>query len=281
MGFRRYSSMIPKVIHYCWFGRNPIPDIAEKCILSWKQFCPDYEIKRWDEENFEFSDSDYAFEAYDEKKWAFVSDYARLKIIYEQGGIYLDTDVELLKPLDDLLGQRCYLGSEPGEDNKTGYINTGLGFGAEKGSIIVKKMLDQYHELHFRGKNGIYDKTPCPKRNTAALKTFGYEYSNSIWRNSDVTVFPPEYFSPKNYNTGVIDITANSYSIHHFSSTWISEADQKLGEDVNKIINENSWLVGKVKTHLLLYRDLKSKGQTNSIMRYALSKIRYRISKII
>ena len=135
---------IPKVIHYCWFGGNEMPAAYKKYMESWKRYCPDYEIKLWNEQNFDFSDNLYARQAYEQKKWAFVSDYARLKIIYEFGGIYLDTDVEIIRPLDDLLELKGFLGFQ---DNKE--IATGLGFGAEKGNPVIKAMLADYADAAF------------------------------------------------------------------------------------------------------------------------------------
>ena len=127
---------IPKKIHYCWFGRNPLPESAKKCIESWKKYCPAYEIIEWNEDNFDLTENRYAREAYEQKKWAFVSDYARLKIVYEQGGIYMDVDVELIKPLDELTELDGYMGFEKEIDGQM-WIATGLGFGARAGHPIV------------------------------------------------------------------------------------------------------------------------------------------------
>ena len=129
--------MIPKIIHYCWFGRNPKPELAVKCIKSWKKRCPDYEIIEWNEDNFDISSCPlYVRQAYEAKKWAFVSDYVRLKVVYDEGGVYLDTDVELKKGLDALLAYDAYFGFEDGT-----HVNTGLGFGAVKGAPILKEMM--------------------------------------------------------------------------------------------------------------------------------------------
>ena len=213
--------MIPKVIHYCWFGGNPLPELAQKCISSWKMHCPDYEIKEWNESNFDLNCCDFVKEAYESKKWAFVSDYARLKIIYDQGGIYLDTDVELVKSLDELLNVRCYLGAET-----SGYIATGLGFGAEKGNCIIQEMIQEYTERHFKLNDRIYDIEPCPIKNTKPLLKHGYRFNDSyIWKNENVTVFPPEYFCPLNYETGKTNITKNTYSIHLYNASWHSKLD--------------------------------------------------------
>ena len=142
--------MIPKIIHYCWFGQSEMPTEYKRYIETWREKCPNYQIKEWNERNFDINSSAYAKEAYEEKKWAFVSDYARLKIIYDEGGIYLDTDVELIKSLDSLLSEKCFLATET-----TGYIATGLGFGAEQGNEIIKKMLEEYSGRHFRGHDGV------------------------------------------------------------------------------------------------------------------------------
>ena len=149
--------MLPKKIHYCWFGGNELPDLAIKCIESWKQYCPDYEIIEWNETNFDLECCDFVKEAYKAKKWAFVSDYARLKVVYDNGGIYLDTDVELVKPLDILLQEKCYFGEET-----TGYVNTGLGFGAEKHNPTIDLLLKEYCNKHFTNDDGSYNMDPCP-----------------------------------------------------------------------------------------------------------------------
>lgn len=215
--------MIPKVIHYCWFGTNELPDNYKKCIMSWQKYCPDYEIKRWDENTFDVECSTFAKEAYYAKKWAFVSDYARLKIIYDEGGIYLDVDVELVKNLDPFLCEKCFLGEET-----SGYVNTGLGFGAEKGSSIVKKMLEEYSDGFIKD-NGEYDAVPCPRKNTNPLLPLGYRYSGkNVWRNENVTVFPPKYFCPLDYETGKISIEPDTVSIHHFSASWLSDSESKI-----------------------------------------------------
>jgi len=158
------ENKIPKVIHYCWFGGNEKSKLIKKCIDSWKKYCPDYEIKEWNESNFDIEINNYVKEAYEAKKWAFVSDYARLWIVYNYGGIYLDTDVELIKSLDNLLNYKAYFGSEDGK-----LINTGLGFGAIKDNEFVKKIKDDYEYIHFIKDDGTYDITPCPKRNTDSI----------------------------------------------------------------------------------------------------------------
>ena len=216
--------MIPKVIHYCWFGGNELPELAMKCIDSWKKFCPDYEIKQWNEKNYDLDSSRYIKEAYKNKKWAFVSDYARLDIIYNNGGIYLDTDVELIKPLDLLCKDKCYFGEET-----IGYVNTGLGFGAEKNNYVIRKLLDEYNGCHFKKENGMYDMEPCPVKNTRPLAGFGYEFSGkNIWRCEKFVVYPPEYFCPLDYNTKLMNVTVNTISIHLYNASWHTWLDRVI-----------------------------------------------------
>lgn len=213
--------MITKKIHYCWFGGNERSDLAKKCIESWKKYCPDYEIIEWNESNFDLECCDFVKEAYQAKKWAFVSDYARLKIIYDNGGIYLDTDVELIKSLDPLLKEKCYFGEET-----IGYVNTGLGFGAEKNNPIIQMMLNEYNGRHFMMDNGAYDMEACPAKNTRPLTKFGYKFSGkNVWRNEEFTVYPPEYFCPLDYKTKVMNITDNTISIHLYNASWHTGLD--------------------------------------------------------
>lgn len=207
---------IPKVIHYCWFGHGELPKLAKKCIKSWKKYCPDYEIICHTEDNFDIGENKYAKEAYDAGKWAFVSDYARLKIIYEQGGIYLDTDVELIKPIDDLL-ETGFMGF----DDK-GIIATGLGFAAEKGNELVAAFLKDYDDISFINPDGSFDLTPCTDRNTKMAESLGMDLENKSQEFMGIRFLPQDYLCPMKYDTGKKIITKNTYSIHHFSASWTS-----------------------------------------------------------
>ena len=141
---------IPKTIHYCWFGRNPLPSLAIKCIASWKKYLPDYEIKEWNEDNFDVNVVPYTREAYAAKKYAFVSDYARFKILYEEGGLYFDTDVEVIKPFDDIIARGAFMGCERDAGDRGGAcVNPGLGLGANPNFGLYKEILDLYATLHF------------------------------------------------------------------------------------------------------------------------------------
>lgn len=208
---------IPKVIHYCWFGRGDMPKLAEKCIKSWKKFCPDYEIVCWNEDNFDINENRYAREAYDAKKWAFVSDYVRLKVLYENGGIYLDTDVELIKPLDKLIEEGGFMGFD---DN--GIVSTGLGFACEKGNDLVGRLLRDYDDISFILPDGSYDLTPCPDRNTKTLAELGMDLENKDQIFMGIKMLPEDYLCPVKYYTGTKVITKNTYSIHHFCASWTS-----------------------------------------------------------
>ena len=213
---------IPKVIHYCWFGKGKMPKLAKKCIKSWKKYCPDYELVLHTEDNFDLTQNRYLNEAYKAGKWAFVSDYARLKIIYENGGIYLDTDVELIKSIDDLVKLNGFMGFD-----EKGIVATGLGFGAEKGNKIVSEFLKDYEGIPFVLSDGSYDLTPCPDRNTQALERLGMDINNTNQTFMDITFLPEEYLCPMDYYTGKKTITKNTYSIHHYSASWTSKVTKR------------------------------------------------------
>ncbi len=208
---------IPKVIHYCWFGGKQKTELMHKCINSWKTFMPNYVIKEWNESSY-VPHEPYEKQALDEKAYAFVSDIARLRIIYEYGGIYLDTDVELLRSLEPLLKQGGYLAHE-----RHNTIATGLGFAAPAKSPVILAMLREYEHATFRQDNGKLDKTPCPVRNTNAIRKLGINPNNSVQKIHDVTIYPQEYFCPLNNDSGEVSITENTYSIHHYGYSWADE----------------------------------------------------------
>ena len=206
---------IPKVIHYCWFGRGTLPKLAEKCIKSWEKYCPDYEIVCHNEDNFVINQNKYAREAYDAGKWAFVSDYVRLKVLFDEGGIYFDTDVELIKPIDKLIEKGGFMGFD---DN--GVISTGLGFACEKGNELVGKLLKDYDDISFKLPDGSLDMTPCPDRNTKTMVELGFDTSNQNQIFMGIQMLPEDYLCPVKYYTGKKIITKNTYSIHHFCASW-------------------------------------------------------------
>lgn len=211
--------MIPKKIHYCWIGGNPLPKSAQKCIASWKKYCPDYEIIEWNESNYDFTKNQYMKEALEAKKWGFVPDFARLDIIYQHGGIYLDTDVEIIKSFDTLLENRGFAGFESKE-----YVNFGQGFGSEAGNPVIKELMDSYDDLRFLNEDGSLNMIASPALNTEALLKCGLEIKNEkqILDNC-FTVYPIDFFCPKSFVDGIIRITDNTYSIHHFDASWLSK----------------------------------------------------------
>lgn len=222
--------MIPKVIHYCWFGRNPLPPLAVKCIESWKRFLPDYEIKEWNEDNFNVNIIPYTKEAYEAKKYAFVSDYARFWILYHYGGMYFDTDVEVIKPMDDILTKGPFMGCEneynplkvkEKEGAMTLGVAPGLGLGATPGLGLYKKIVDTYARFHFAMEDGSMNQTTVVRYTTNLLVENGLKNSNDIQCVDGIWIYPREYFCPMDYSTGNLNITNNSYTIHHYSGSWL------------------------------------------------------------
>lgn len=224
--------MIPKIIHYCWFGNSEIPEKDKKCIESWKKYCPGYKIVQWDETNYDVNKNKYMKEAYEAKKWGFVPDVARLDIVYEHGGIYLDTDVELVRSLDDLLENAAFMGFE--SDTA---VSPGLGFGAEKHSLIIGEILRSIYGMRtFLREDGSYDMRPSPSRNTQFLVTKGLQLNGKFQILScGLTIYPKEYFCPLDYETGILSLTNNTYSIHHFHASWCTKEEMRAHELAQKI----------------------------------------------
>ena len=214
-------TQIPKVIHYCWFGKNKIPDIYKEWMQSWKKFCPDYEVVEWNENNYDITKNRYMYEAYEKKKWGFVPDYARLDIIYQYGGIYLDTDVEIIKSLDELLNQDGFAGFQDWQ-----YVALGLGFGAISGNYMIKKMRDYYNDLRFVDDNGKNNLTPSPIYQTNCLKEYGLVQNGTFQNLPALTVYPKVFFSPKNYYTGNLRMNENTFMIHHFDGSWVENREK-------------------------------------------------------
>lgn len=232
--------MIPKVIHYCWFGGNPFPDLAERCLASWKKYCPDYDIRRWDESNFDIACCDYVKEAYSAKKWAFVSDYARLFILYEYGGIYLDTDVELVSSIDDIIARGSFMGMERNFNREKiidniNAINMGLGSGMEPGQPIINEILESYQQDSFIDKYGVQNLYTIVERTTEIFVRHGFDTRKNVIQSvSGVTIYPRDYFCPMDYVSGKIIETANTRSIHHYSATWLSTTQKRINLINNK-----------------------------------------------
>ena len=216
--------MIPKIIHYCWFGRNPLPESAVKCIDSWKKFFPDYEIKEWNEDNFDVNIIPYTREAYEAKKYAFVSDYARMWILYHYGGLYFDTDVEVIKSMDDIVVRGSFMGVETnGSERKTFFVNPGLGLGLESDNVVCRDVLDIYQNLCFRTENGEVNSYAIVRITTDALCKNGMRPSKELQEVAGVWIYPREYFNPLDDNTGRLVVTDNTRSIHWYTKTWMKK----------------------------------------------------------
>ncbi len=221
--------MIPKKIHYCWVGGAPLPESAKKCIKSWRKYCPDYEIIEWNETNYDFTSVPYMKEAFEAKKWGFVPDYARLDIIYKHGGIYLDTDVELVRSFDPLLQLHGFAGFQNDYE-----VALGLGFGAEAGNPVIKALLEEYQGLRFLDDEGCMNLTPSPELNTRALvQAFGLRTNGEYQQLVDsFTVYPVDYFCPKSFADGIVRKTKHTYSIHHFDASWYTPEQRRALDEL-------------------------------------------------
>lgn len=213
--------MIPKIIHYCWFGRNPLPESAIKCINSWRKIFPDYEIKEWNEDNFDVNLIPYTAEAYSVKKYAFVSDYARFWILYHYGGLYFDTDVEVIKAMDDIVERGGFMGIEvDGKNGTYPQVAPGLGLGIESKHPVYKAILDYYQDLHYLDNNGKPVNVTVVKHNTRVLQNHGLKPTNEIQEVGGIWIYPKDYFNPLDDLTGKLKKTANTRTIHWYTRTW-------------------------------------------------------------
>ncbi len=231
--------MIPKIIHYCWFGRNPLPESAQKCIVSWRKYLPGYEIWQWsekplhDNENannghlydkemvFDENIIQYTKEAYAAKKYAFVSDYARFWILYRYGGLYFDTDVEVIKPMDDIIEKGPFMGIEvPSTNSNSPLVNPGLGIGATSQMEFYKTILNAYAIFHFLNTDGTLNLKTIVSYTTELLDANGMKPANNIQEVAGIWIYPVDYFNPFNDLTGKLNITDNTRSVHWYSKTW-------------------------------------------------------------
>ena len=216
---------IPKIIHYCWFGGKPKPKLAEKCIASWKKYCPDYRIQEWNEDNFNVASAPaYVRQAYEEKRWAFVTDYVRLKGMLEMGGIYMDTDVELVKPLDPYLHHAAFAGFESATQIQTGLL------ACEKDFPLFQDFIRYYDTAVFRREDGTVDTTTNVKILTDLCLERGLKADGSRQDVAGLALYPTEYFCPVDYDTEKLHRTKNTVAIHWFASSWHTEAERQYFE---------------------------------------------------
>lgn len=231
---------IPKIIHYCWFGGNSLPEMAQRCIASWKKYCPDYEIVEWNEDNFDINVNDYVKEAYKAKKWAFVSDVARLYALVNYGGIYMDTDVEVIKPLDELLIYEAVSGFESPTQ-----ISTGL-MACAKGHRMFVELLNDYEGDHFVRDDGSFDLTTNVTRITNHCLKYDLKLNNEMQCVNGFTLLPRDYLCPKDHVTKEINITKNTFTIHHFDGSWHSDEDRYVQRIMKKIKIPGGSYIAKV-----------------------------------
>lgn len=234
-------SMIPKKIHYCWFGGKELPDLAKKCIASWEKYCPDYEIIRWDESNFDLDCCPYVRQAYDNRKFAFVSDYARLYAMYTQGGIYMDTDVEVTKNLDVFLDNQGFSGFESETQIPTGIM------ASEKEFALFAHLLSYYDGRDFVKEDGSFDMTTNVVTITAMLTEKGFVPNGQFQIVDGFALYPRDVFCPYDNVTGVLHKTQNTAAIHWFNKSWLSPSQRlrsKLTRPFHRLFGENcfAWL---------------------------------------
>lgn len=221
--------MIPKIIHYCWFGRNPKPKLTEKCIASWRKFCPDYTLMEWNEDNFDVSQApEYVRQAYQAKKWAFVTDYVRLKAMIAYGGVYMDTDVELVKPLDGFLKHSAFGGFE-----NPGSIMTGV-MACEQGFELFQEFMQYYDDAVFLNPDGSLNVTTNVETVTGICGRYGLVPNGEYQVVAGLALYPSEVFSPVDFETGKLKRTRKTVAIHWFSGSWYSEQERQNRKDARK-----------------------------------------------
>ncbi len=239
---------IPKIIHYCWFGGKPKSELAEKCIRSWKKFCPDWEIREWNEANFDISTAPlYVRQAYEAGRWAFVTDYVRLVGLTAMGGVYMDTDVEIIKPLDKYLHHRGFAGFEAIDRVQTGLL------ACEKGMPLFREFLEYYHTARFIKEDGTQDITTNVEVLTRLCQNHGLRLDGSYQEIGGFAVYPKEVFCPVEYETMKLKKTRKTVVIHWFSGSWHTQAELDALEAEKRRQKEerNSNLRVKIGTTLL------------------------------
>lgn len=221
-----------KIIHYCWFGKNKKNKKIRKCINSWKVFFPNWQIIEWNENNFDVNCCPYVKEAYDLKKWAFVADYCRFFVLFNYGGLFFDTDVEIIKTIPSSFFEKKFLALE---DGKSVSIAPGLIFYSLKNDEFCKKMLDEYNSEHFE-KDGFTYKTVCERADNFFIN-LGFVKKNEYQEIGEYSIYPSDFFSPINNYTKKVLITKNTYSIHHYLGTWLSKKE-RLSIFINRFLRK-------------------------------------------
>lgn len=232
---------IPRIIHYCWFGGKPLPKFALRCIASWQKYMPEYELRLWNEQNFDVYSVPFVREAYHAGKYAFVSDYARLWVIHRYGGVYLDTDVELLRSLAPICQTGAWLARE---SNPEGYMPAlGLGFALPQGHWFTRELLERYEQLRFPDPNDKAEVITIVRTTTDLLRPKGLSLEDIDQNIDGVQIYPSRYFSPKNYHTGRIQLTPDTYSIHHYDASWMPPGQKYKDRLVHRLGGIGKWLL--------------------------------------
>ena len=225
--------MIPKIIHYCWFGRGEKPELAKRCIASWRKLCPDFEIREWNEDNCDYLAIPFMAQAYTAKKYAFVSDVMRLIVLEQYSGVYFDTDVEVVRDISPLLADRGFIGFENDQ-----YVNSGQCLAAEAHHPVIQAMIDAYKQLTFTQPDGSLTPVGCPHVNSDVLERFGLVRNGREQLVDGIHVYPADYFNPLDSATGRLNKTANTYSIHWYSMSWLPKSvrlKSKAGRLIRRI----------------------------------------------
>lgn len=231
--------VIPKIIHYTWFSGEPLPPETVNCIESWKKHCPDYETIEWNARNYDLTKHPYVRQAIEEKKWGFAGDYVRLDVLYNYGGIYLDIDVELLRNLGDLLYNDAYFGFQSIE-----LINLGSNFGCIKGHPTIRLLRDAYDDVSFYNGDGSLNLTPSPYIQTESMEKLGLKLNGEFQIVDDVAVYPAVYFSPKCPFAETLNIIPETYSIHHYSGSWLPESELEIKKFYDDVIKNEARIQG-------------------------------------
>ena len=230
--------MIPKIIHYCWFGRGEKPELAKKCIASWRKSCPDFEICEWNEGNCDYLSIPFMAEAYAAKKYAFVSDVMRLIVLEQYGGVYFDTDVEVLRDISPLLDDEGFIGFENDQ-----FVNSGQVMAAKAHHPVIRAMIEEYKKLRFTNADGTTTPVGCPRLNTDVMERFGLIRNGREQVVAGIHVYPADYFNPMDSTTGKLTKTENTYSIHWYSMSWLPKRVQmkaKLGRILRRVLKTGS-----------------------------------------